>query len=121
MSLTTDSLSALLVVLLAGWLWLNTLRARELALAHARRACEQAGVQLLDQAVALRALSLRWTAQGLRLRRSYAFEYSTAGVERHNGRVVLLGLRLERLDLDTGGGPYAGEGSTDDDAGRFVP
>lgn len=102
MILTIDSLGALLIVLLAGWLWLTTLRARELALAHARRACEHAGVQLLDQAVALRAVALRWTAQGLRIRRQYRFELSADGVERRSGQVVLLGLRLEALQLDTG-------------------
>ena len=116
-----DSLGALLVVLLTGWLWLNTLRARELALAHARRACERAGVQLLDQAVALRGLSLRWTAQGLKLRRSYAFEFSTAGVERRNGYVVLLGLRLERLQLEADAEATVLGANLDDDAGRFVP
>jgi hypothetical protein len=117
MSANVDSLSALLVLLLAGWLWLNALRARELALAHARRGCERAGVQLLDQAVALRGLSVRWTAQGLRVWRRYGFEFSTAGVERRSGSVVLLGLRLERLELDADGTVTL----ADDDAGRFVP
>jgi hypothetical protein len=117
MSATVDSLSALLVLLLAGWLWLSALRARELALAHARRGCERAGVQLLDQAVALRGLSVRWTAQGLRVRRRYGFEFSAAGVERRSGSVVLLGLRLERLELDADGTVAP----ADDDAGRFVP
>ncbi|MCG6943393.1 MAG: DUF3301 domain-containing protein [Thiohalocapsa sp.] len=119
-----DNLTALLVVLIAGWLWLNTLRARELALAHARRACERAGVQLLDQAVALRSLSLRWTPQGLRVRRHYGFEFSIAGVERRNGRVVLLGLALERLELDADTDSDApgdtGE-ARDGDTGQFVP
>ncbi len=101
MNLTIDSLTALFMVLLAGWLWLTTLRARELALVHARRACERAGVQFLDQAVALRGLALRWTRQGLLLRRRYRFEFSTDGVARRNGQVVLLGLRLETLWLDT--------------------
>ncbi len=99
MSLTIDSLLGLLVVLLTGWLWLNTLRARELALAQARRACEGAGVQLLDQAVALRGMGLVWTAQGLRLRRRYGFEFSADGVERRAGQLILLGLRLESLWL----------------------
>jgi hypothetical protein len=109
--MTVGNLSALLLVLLAGWLWLNTLRAHELALAHARRACERADVQLLDQAVALRGLSLRWTADGLRLRRTYGFEFSAAGVERQPGQIVLLGLRLESLslnDAETHAGPSEG-------------
>jgi hypothetical protein len=126
MNLTTESLGALLVVLLAGWLWLNTLRARELALAHARRACERNHVQLLDQAVALRGIGLRWTARGLRLRRTYGFEFSVAGVERRSARVVLLGLQLERLELgDDAGGTEDDSGDGDaaggPASGRFEP
>jgi hypothetical protein len=122
MDLTLESLGTLLVVLLAGLLWLNTLRARELALAHARRACEDAGVQLLDQAVALRRVSLCWTGGGLRLRRTYVFELSTGGVERSAGRVVLLGLRLERLDLDDRAeSPPVDAGTAGPGSGRFEP
>jgi hypothetical protein len=122
MDLTIESLGILLVVLLAGWLWLNTLRARELALAYARRACDRAGVQFLDQAVALRGVSPRWTAGGLRLRRTYGFEFSTGGVERSSGRVVLLGLRLEWLELDdtTDGSPLDDE-TRGPASGRFEP
>ncbi|WP_058554259.1 DUF3301 domain-containing protein [Thiohalocapsa sp. ML1] len=113
--MTVGNLSALLLVLLAGWLWLNTLRAHELALAYARRACERADVQLLDQAVVLRALALRWTADGLKLRRTYGFELSADGVERQPGQLVLLGLRLQSLSLgDAEPEPETGEG-------RFEP
>lgn len=122
MSLTIDSLGALLVVLLAGWLWLNTLRARELALAQARRACERAGVQLLDQAVALRGMALVWTPQGVRLRRRYRFEFSSDGVERRTGQLALLGLRLESLWLEPDSSIRADSGPDDGAAsGRFEP
>ncbi|MGD2020552.1 MAG: DUF3301 domain-containing protein [Thiohalocapsa sp.] len=126
MNLTADSLGALLMVLLAGWLWLSTLRAREMALAHARRACARAGVQLLDQAVALRGVALRWTPRGLRLRRRYRFEFSADGVERRTGQVVLLGLGLESLRLDVESATPDGDAgvtASDDGAaeGRFEP
>lgn len=129
-----DSLSAIFVVLLGGWLWLITLHAHEQALAHARRACERAGVQMLDQAVALRAVALRWTGEGLRLRRTYRFEFSEAGVERRIGTVVMLGLRLEQLSLDRAPAektsdsadssepmPDSTESKTDSGEGRFLP
>lgn len=66
-----NSLWAIFILLLIGWYWLDSLRARELALGICRAACEQRALQLLDQTVALRRLRLRWTADGIRLRRTY--------------------------------------------------
>lgn len=74
-----ENLFVILVLLLVGWLWLDMLRAREMAVAMAKRACERHDVQFLDQAVALRRLGLRWTNDGLRLRRQYRFEFSEEG------------------------------------------
>jgi hypothetical protein len=95
-----DSLTAILLVLLTGWLWLDTLRAREMALGLARRACAKHQVQFLDQAVALRRLALRWTPDGVRVHRLYRFEFSEEGIGRHTGYLALLGLRLEWLDMN---------------------
>ena len=95
-----EHLIAILLVLLVGWLWLDTLRAREMAVGLARRACERDQVQFLDQAVALRQLGLRWTRDGIRVRRQYRFEFSEEGTGRRYGHLVLLGLRLECLSLE---------------------
>jgi hypothetical protein len=94
-----EELSALLLVLAIGWLWLDAARAREMAVGLAQRACQERGVQLLDQAVALRRIGLRWRAQGIRLRRVYRFEFSEEGVGRRTGYLVLLGLQLVDLSL----------------------
>jgi hypothetical protein len=98
--LAMENLLAILLVLLIGWLWLDTLRAREMAVGLARRACERHDVQFLDQAVALRRLGLRWTREGVRVRRQYRFEFSEEGTGRRYGHLVLLGLRLEQLTLE---------------------
>mgnify|MGYP003565722434 CR=1 FL=1 len=66
---------------------------------QARRACERYDVQWLDQAVALRKLGLRWTHEGLRLRRHYRVEFSEEGTGRRDACLILLGLRLELLDM----------------------
>jgi hypothetical protein len=95
----TSLLVTLLLVLLVGWFWLDALRARELAVVLSRRACEERGLQFLDQAVALRRISVRWTPQGLRLRRAYRFEFSESGIGRRTGHLILVGLRLEELSL----------------------
>jgi hypothetical protein len=95
----TEHLLALLVVLGIGWLWLDGARAREMAVGLAQRACRDRGVQMLDQAVALRRIGLCWQGRGLRLRRVYRFDYSEEGVGRRTGYLVLRGLELEEMSL----------------------
>jgi hypothetical protein len=94
-----DHLFAILTLLLVGWFWLDSLRARELATGVCRAACAQRGLQFLDQTVALRRLTVRRTAEGLRLRRVYRFDFSEEGAGRHNGYLVLLGLNLEEISF----------------------
>ena len=89
----------ILALLVLGWFWLDSLRARELATGVCRELCKQRGLQFLDQAVALRHVRVRWTRDGLRLRRVYRFDFSEEGAGRHSGHLVLLGLNLEEVSL----------------------
>lgn len=93
---------AALALLLAGiFLWVDSLRARERAVAAGREACRRYGVQLLDETVAFARLRLARDAAGrLRLRRTYVFEFSETGNNRRHGAIVMLGARLEDLRLE---------------------
>ena len=93
---------ALLLVLPAalGAFWWDSLQKREIALQAARRTCEQAGVQFLDESVALKKMALRRDADmRARLYREFGFEYSSVGDDRQAGRVYLLGNRVLSADL----------------------
>jgi hypothetical protein len=94
-----SNLSAILLLLLLGWFWLDSLRAREIALGICRAACAARNLQLLDQTVALRRLGLSWRAEGIRLRRAYRFDFSEEGVGRLSGYVVLRGIDLDELSF----------------------
>lgn len=94
-----ETFASILLILLAGWLVIDAMRAREQAIHLGARACSERDVQLLDQTVALDRMGIRWTAEGLRLRRSYRFEYSEDGESRHSGHIVLVGARLEELSM----------------------
>lgn len=60
-----------------------------------RDACHAAGVQWLDQTVHAAGLRLRRGDDGrLGFERSFRFEYSHDGADRHVGRLVLRGDRL---------------------------
>ncbi len=94
-----NDLLAIFLLLLLGWFWLDSLRAREIAVGICQAACVQRDLQFLDQAVALRRLGLAWRAEGVRLRRVYRFDFSEEGTGRRSGYLVLRGLHLEELSF----------------------
>jgi hypothetical protein len=83
-----------------GWLWWDSLQAREAANAALRPACRARGLLFLDDTVALDSLRPARNADGrLELRRVYRFEYSDTGDNRRKGAVTLLGSRIVAVDL----------------------
>ncbi len=89
-----------LLLALAVWFVSDSLKARETAYAAARRACEGAGVQFLDDTVSQSRLSLARNAEGRMLfERHFRFEFSTTGDDRQQGRVRLLGGRVQDVNL----------------------
>jgi len=95
-----DNLFVILILLLLGWFWLDSLRAREIATEIGRAACKKRELQFLDQTVALHHLRLRRIDAGIRWRRTYRFDFSDEGIGRRSGCLVLLGLELETISLD---------------------
>jgi hypothetical protein len=93
------NLLAILVLLLIGWFWLDSLRAREIATGICKAACQRNDLQFLDQAVALRRLGMVWTQAGLRVRRVYRFDFSEEGVGRRSGYLVMRGTDFEDLSF----------------------
>ena len=78
-----------------AWLWLDSIRVRESAVAAARDACAAEGLLLLDDTVAFAGLKPARDDNGrVKLQRSYDFEYSDTGDNRRKGSVVMLGSRL---------------------------
>lgn len=93
-----NTLIPLLILLSLAWLWLDSARAREFANLLAQRYCHNRGMQFLDQTVALCRVGLRWTHQGLRIRRMFRFDFSLEGDGRRTGYVLMLGSALEAID-----------------------
>lgn len=75
-------------------MWYHVLRLRERATAHARRLCEQHGVQLLDDSVALHRLRVNWRRGALHVMREYRFDTSRGGDDRQSATINLLGDRI---------------------------
>ena len=93
---------ALIMLLAAGaYWWWRGYAVKEVALRAAREHCRSFDVQLLDESVVMRGLWLKRDASGtLRVRRSFTFEFTSTGDERYHGDVVMLGPRLEMVQLE---------------------
>ena len=90
------------ILMLAGiaWLWLDSLKAREIAVRAARAACMADGLLLLDDTVAISNLKPARDDDGhVKLQRAYNFEYSDTGNNRLTGSVVLMGHRVMLLNV----------------------
>lgn len=95
-----SSLNLLLALMLLIWFWRDNLRVRESATRASAKACKSYGLQFLDQTVALQRLRLRWVRSGLRLQRTYQFDYSLEGEGRRTGYLVMLGSQYLSLHLN---------------------
>lgn len=96
----TELLFILLLAALAGF-WIDSLRALETARNAGKRACDSAGVQFLDDTVTVTTLTLRRNTAGqMAIRRTYRFEFSDTGDNRLEGTLVLLGARVESVEME---------------------
>lgn len=97
-----SELILLIVVGAVALYWQSAMKAKEAAVAAAKRECKLCSVQLLDQTVHLVKFSLSRDENGRwRIWREYRFEYSDDGETRREGRLTLLGHRLLRIALET--------------------
>ena len=95
------SLFLLLLLTILGWFWFASLRALEIARNTGKQVCQNANVQFLDDTVANIGLALARDQSGRRrLRRTYRFEFSETGNSRLEGRLILLGDKLESVTME---------------------
>jgi hypothetical protein len=84
-----------------GWYWYTGMQVREQAVAVGRRTCADAGLQFLDESVALSRTRFARNGSGqLQFLRDYRFEFSDTGDNRRPGVIRMLGNRVEWVSLD---------------------
>jgi hypothetical protein len=94
-------LVGLALVLGGGLLWLDSIKAREEAVAAGRSACQRYDLQFLDDTVSFSRLRLARNDEGeLRLARTYTFEFTETGNNRRQGAVVMLGHEPGEVNLE---------------------
>jgi hypothetical protein len=93
----------LILLLLAAlvWFWIDSMRALDAARNAVKLACNNYDVQFLDDAVSGIALALVRDELGrLALRRTYRFEFTETGNSRLEGRLTLLGTKVESVIME---------------------
>jgi hypothetical protein len=93
--------AALLLILAALFLWVDSLRAREQAVQAGRSACKRYDLQFLDDTVSFARVRLARDEEGqLRIARTNTFEFSDTGNNRRRGAVLMLGAQVQDLQLE---------------------
>lgn len=99
--MTPLDLLLLLPLVALAMFWSDSLRALEVARNAGKKACLRECVQFLDDTVTVSALALARDAQGrLAIQRTYRFEFSDTGDNRLEGTLVLLGARVESIEME---------------------
>jgi hypothetical protein len=80
------------------WCWHDNMRARETAMACARRYCHDQRFQFLDGSVCLRAIVFSFAHRCFR--RHYDFYYTRDSHDRRRGTVIMLGREVEHFLID---------------------
>jgi len=93
-------LCGLILLTALAWLWMDSLKVREIAVRSARDACVAENLLFLDDTVGIASLKLaRDDAGHVKLQRAYDFEYSDTGNNRIKGSIVMLGSRMVLLNI----------------------
>lgn len=93
--------AAIIAIVAGAVLWVDSLRARERAVAAGRAACQRYELQFLDDTVSFTRFRLARNEDGqLRIARTYSFEFSDTGNNRRHGAIVMLGDELQDMHLE---------------------
>ena len=92
---------ALVFIVAGGFLWADSLKARERAIRAGRSACERYQLQFLDDTVAFARMRLARDDEGqVKISRTYTFEFSDTGNNRRHGAIVMLGAEVADMHLE---------------------
>lgn len=95
-----------LVLALLVWLWYQAVGLRDAARRTCEASCRRVGVQLIDQTVSLKGLSLnKRAANGRWITWHYRFEFSETGWDRRPGQMTMRGKVPHWIEFSRSHGP----------------
>ena len=101
--MTFSTLILMMLALAAFGAWHEGARIREAANRIAVEACRRRSLQLLDGTVALAKLRPHFDRTGLRIERTYVFDYAVDGAGRSSGFIIMLGDEIQHVGLEHDG------------------
>lgn len=88
------------------WLWYQAVGIRDAARRTCESTCRRVGVQLIDQTVSLKGLSISSVAgKGRLLTWHYRFEFSETGWDRRPGQMTMYGRAPQWIEFSRSHGP----------------
>lgn len=101
-------MASLLIILFLGllaWFWLNSIRAKEIAMQASATACKQIEVQFLDQTASLKKIKVSRNKNGrMTLERTFSFDFSRDRETRVQGFVTIIGQKVTQVLLNEDSG-----------------
>lgn len=98
--MTPSEFIILFVLVAAIYYWIDTIFAKEIAVKHGKARCKELGVTFLDETVEITKTRLKRNPRGTILfSREYSFEFSSDGIRRYTGSIVMLGKVLVDLKM----------------------
>ena len=95
----------ILFLALLAWYWLNSIRAKEIAMAASAEACQQIQAQFLDQTASLKNIKIRRNKNGRMIfERTYSFDFSRDRETRIQGLVTIVEYKVTQVLLDEDSG-----------------
>jgi len=95
-----NDLILVFVLLLILWAWWLDRGIKQKAFIYAKKYCENADVQLLDDNIQLNGASLKRNEMGRWcIYRQFKFEFTSTGEHRYSGTMELLGSKVSNIKL----------------------
>ena len=99
-AMTPSEFITLFVLISVIIYWVNTIFAKEIAVKHGADRCKELGLTFLDATVEITKTRLRRNPRGtVQFRREYSFEFSSDGIRRYSGEIIMLGKVLVELNM----------------------
>lgn len=91
----------IILLVLFCWYWFDSQKIREIAFNAVKERCLLNEVQLIDSYVALNSFRLKRDESGkIGISRSFSFEFTSTGLERYNGTVLMSGARVLSIVME---------------------